>query len=122
MAAKGMDCRRSRSVLLSMPCAVRRERMQKRHESEGKRFTMMSTTRARRLLLVAPLAAACLVGAPAAAIAKPSGFDPAVIAQFQAEAPLDAVANAVGEQGRGAIALWIDSETVAHFRNLRVSP
>jgi hypothetical protein len=27
-----------------------------------------------------------------------------------------------GEQGRGAIALWIDSETVAHFRNLRVSP
>ena len=27
-----------------------------------------------------------------------------------------------GEQARGAIALWIDSETVAHFRNLRVSP
>ena len=27
-----------------------------------------------------------------------------------------------GEQGRGAIALWIDSETVAHFRNVRVSP
>jgi len=76
---------------------------------------MMSTTRARRLLLVAPLAAACLVGAPAAAIAKPSGFDPAVIAQFQAEAPLDAVANAVGEQGRGAFAdtysnLYVDTD------------
>jgi hypothetical protein len=27
-----------------------------------------------------------------------------------------------GEQGRGAIALWIDAGTVAHFRNLRVSP
>ena len=27
-----------------------------------------------------------------------------------------------GEQGRGAIALWIDPGTVAHFRNLRVSP
>jgi hypothetical protein len=27
-----------------------------------------------------------------------------------------------GDQGRGAIALWIDSETVAHFRNLRVTP
>jgi hypothetical protein len=89
--------------------------MQKRHESEGKRFTMMSTTRAGRLLFVAPLAAACLVGAPAAAIAQPSGFDPAVIAQFQAEAPLDAVANAVGEQGRGAFAdtygnLYVDTD------------
>ena len=27
-----------------------------------------------------------------------------------------------GEQGRGAIALWIDPGTVAHFRNLRVTP
>jgi hypothetical protein len=27
-----------------------------------------------------------------------------------------------GEQGRGAIALWIDTGTDAHFRNLRVSP
>ena len=27
-----------------------------------------------------------------------------------------------GESGRGAIALWIDLGTVAHFRNLRVSP
>ena len=27
-----------------------------------------------------------------------------------------------GEQGRGAIALWIDTGTIAHFRNLRVSP
>jgi len=27
-----------------------------------------------------------------------------------------------GEQGRGAIALWIDSGTDAHFRNLRVTP
>ena len=25
-----------------------------------------------------------------------------------------------GPQGRGAIALWIDSETIAHFRDLRV--
>ncbi|REH54247.1 hypothetical protein BCF44_102479 [Kutzneria buriramensis] len=76
---------------------------------------MMSTTRARRLLFVAPLAAACLVGAPAAAIAQPTGLDPAVIAQFRAEAPLDAVANAVGEQGRGAFAdtysnLYVDTD------------
>ena len=27
-----------------------------------------------------------------------------------------------GEQGRGAIALWIDPGTVAYFRNLRVTP
>ena len=27
-----------------------------------------------------------------------------------------------GEQGRGAIALWIDPGTIAHFRNLRVTP
>lgn len=27
-----------------------------------------------------------------------------------------------GAQGRGAIALWIDAGTVAHFRHLRVSP
>jgi hypothetical protein len=27
-----------------------------------------------------------------------------------------------GEQGRGAIALWIDTGTIAHFRNVRVSP
>ena len=27
-----------------------------------------------------------------------------------------------GEQGRGAIALWIDPGTIAHFRNLRVLP
>jgi hypothetical protein len=27
-----------------------------------------------------------------------------------------------GEKGRGAIALWIDTGTIAHFRNLRVSP
>jgi 3-keto-disaccharide hydrolase len=27
-----------------------------------------------------------------------------------------------GEQGRGAIALWIDSGTIAHFRNVRVTP
>ena len=27
-----------------------------------------------------------------------------------------------GAQGRGAIALWIDAGTVAHFRNLRVGP
>lgn len=27
-----------------------------------------------------------------------------------------------GAQGRGAIALWIDAGTVAHFRNVRVSP
>ena len=27
-----------------------------------------------------------------------------------------------GEQGRGAIALWIDTGTIAHFRNLRITP
>ena len=27
-----------------------------------------------------------------------------------------------GAQGRGAIALWIDTGTLAHFRDLRVSP
>ena len=27
-----------------------------------------------------------------------------------------------GAQGRGAVALWIDAGTVAHFRNLRVNP
>jgi hypothetical protein len=27
-----------------------------------------------------------------------------------------------GERGRGAIALWIDSGTIAHFRDVRVSP
>jgi hypothetical protein len=27
-----------------------------------------------------------------------------------------------GEQGRGAIALWIDSGTIAHFRDVRVTP
>jgi len=27
-----------------------------------------------------------------------------------------------GEQGRGAIALWIDPGTIAHFRNVRVTP
>jgi len=27
-----------------------------------------------------------------------------------------------GSQGRGAIALWLDVGTVAHFRNLRVTP
>ena len=27
-----------------------------------------------------------------------------------------------GARGRGAIALWIDVGTVAHFRNVRVSP
>jgi hypothetical protein len=25
-------------------------------------------------------------------------------------------------QGRGAIALWLDAGTVAHFRNLRITP
>jgi len=27
-----------------------------------------------------------------------------------------------GAQGRGAIALWIDTGTIAHFRNLRITP
>jgi len=27
-----------------------------------------------------------------------------------------------GAQGRGAIALWIDNSTVAHFRDLRITP
>ena len=27
-----------------------------------------------------------------------------------------------GAQGKGAVALWLDAGTVAHFRNLRVAP
>jgi hypothetical protein len=27
-----------------------------------------------------------------------------------------------GARGRGKIALWIDSSTIAHFRNLTVTP